>query len=87
MRACVPKCLSTSLVVPIPKKGNPTDPDNYPGISLMETLLKVACTLVNKRLSRAVKGAILLHKEQTGFRDCGGYFPSLRYEQEAYDED
>lgn len=67
-QATVPKCLSLSLVVPIPKKGDPTETDNYRGISLMETLLKVACTLVNKRLTRAVEKANILRKEQAGFR-------------------
>lgn len=68
-QAYVPKCLARSLVVPIPKKGDPTETDNYRGISLMETLLKVTCTLVNKRLTRAVEKAKVLHKEQAGFRE------------------
>ncbi|OMJ11323.1 hypothetical protein AYI69_g9875, partial [Smittium culicis] len=33
----IPQCLETSVVVPVPKKGDLKDPDNYRGISLIPT--------------------------------------------------
>ena len=67
-KACIPRCLRTSLLVPIPKKGDMTLPDNYRGISLMESVLKVACTVVNRRLVAALEESERLCKEQAGFR-------------------
>ena len=37
----LPKHWTTSLIVPIFKKGDPNDPNNYRGISLMDTSLKL----------------------------------------------
>jgi len=64
----IPPDLNLASVVPVPKKGDPTLCDNYRGISLMECLLKVACTIVNRRLSLALEAAGRLRKEQAGFR-------------------
>ena len=67
-RGHIPKGLNTSLLVPIPKKGDLTDPNNYRGISLMESILKVTCTLVYRRLTVALEEGNRLCKEQAGFR-------------------
>ncbi len=78
--AHIPKCLRTSLVVPIPKKGDPTQPDNYRGISLMESVLKVMCTVVNRRLVATIEQEGRLCKEHAGcrkFQECMAQVTSL----------
>lgn len=67
-KAMIPDSLRTSILVPIPKKGDLTDPDNYRGISLMESVLKLLCTLVNRRLASALESECRICKEQAGFR-------------------
>lgn len=67
-KGLVPDSLNKALVVSIPKKGDLTDMDNYRGISLMESLLKVACTVVIRRVGRALENEGLLIPEQAGFR-------------------
>ncbi|OMJ19912.1 hypothetical protein AYI70_g4436 [Smittium culicis] len=37
----IPSCMTTSIIVPVPKKGDMKDPDNYRGISLMPTIIKL----------------------------------------------
>lgn len=76
----VPEVLNRAVVVSIPKKGDLTLMDNYRGISLMETLLKVACTLVIRRVSQALEREKILVPEQAGFRrreECAGQIVSL----------
>ena len=68
--AYIPECIRSSVLVPIPKKGDLTDVNNYRGISLMDSLLKVTCTLVNRRLVAALEGAQRLCREQAGFRQA-----------------
>ena len=66
--AVVPPSLSSSILVSIHKKGNVADMNNYRGISLMESLLKIVCTIFNRRLCRVLEVGELLRKEQAGFR-------------------
>lgn len=42
--------------------------DSYRGISLMESMLKIVCTLLNRRLNTAIEKGQLLAKDQAGFR-------------------
>lgn len=60
--------LCKALVVSIPKKGDPTMMDNYRGISLVETLLKVACSVAARRISAALEREKRLSTIQAGFR-------------------
>ena len=66
--AVVPPSLRSSILVSILKKGNVADMNNYRGISLMESLLKIVCTIFNRRLCRVLEAGKLLRKEQAGFR-------------------
>ena len=67
-RSYIPECFRSSMMVPIPKKGDLTLVDNYSGISLLDSVAKVVCTLVNRRLCSEIEGAGRLIKEQAGFR-------------------
>lgn len=55
------------LIVVLHKKGSKSDPNNYRGIALMNTLLKVICKIVAKRLADAAAAFQLIRREQVGF--------------------
>lgn len=60
--------MSESVIVSIFKDGDRHDPANYRGISLMDTALKVVCTILARRLSRELEKKRRLIREQGGFR-------------------
>ena len=66
--AKVPESYRSAIVVPIPKKGDMTDPDNYRGISLIAVCLKVISKIVATRLHLIAERDNLVVKEQAGFR-------------------
>ena len=57
-----------SIIVPIHKKGNRDDPNNYRGISLTSTLSKVFLHVLNCRLQEWTEEYGLIGEEQAGFR-------------------
>ncbi|OMJ09339.1 Transposon TX1 protein [Smittium culicis] len=56
----IPSCMITSIIVPVPKKGDMKDPDNYRGISLVPTIIKLLAKIVATKL---------IAKEQVSFRN------------------
>jgi hypothetical protein len=64
----VPGDLLEAGVVSIHKGGDSLDPSNYRGIALIETLLKILSSVVNRRISAALEASGRLRKEQAGFR-------------------
>lgn len=64
----IPKCWQSALVVSLPKKGDPSIMDNYRGISLIATTLKIITTVIARRLSSQLDKERRLHREQAGFR-------------------
>jgi hypothetical protein len=56
-----------SLVVTIPKKGDLADMNNYRGISLMATVLKVVCVILSTRINEAAESCELFSRAQAGF--------------------
>jgi hypothetical protein len=78
--AKVPECLEAAVVVPVPKKGDLTDPDNYRGISLISVILKVVSKIATVRLTTIAERHGLIIKEQAGFRqreECVGQAAAL----------
>ncbi|OMJ09297.1 Retrovirus-related Pol polyprotein from type-1 retrotransposable element R2 [Smittium culicis] len=76
----IPKCLETSVVVPVPKKGDLKNPDNYRGISLIPTLEKLMAKIVATKISKIDTKYQILVKEQAGFRnfeECAGQATAL----------
>ncbi|OMJ15458.1 RNA-directed DNA polymerase from mobile element jockey [Smittium culicis] len=76
----IPQCLETSVVVPVPQKGDLKDPDNYRGISLIPTLAKLVAKIVATKLSKIDAKYQILVKEQAGFRnfeECAGQATTL----------
>lgn len=64
----IPGKWASSTIVSILKKGDATLADNYRGISLMPTVLKIITTVMARRLSRALESSGKLSKCQAGFR-------------------
>lgn len=64
----IPDIWRESVVVSIPKKGDLTDANNYRGISLMSTALKVLIVILTRRLNRAFEAHDLFSPSQAGFR-------------------
>lgn len=58
---------NNSIVVPIFKKGDRYDPNNYRGISLINTLLKVLTKILATRLQIVCNDLGVLRREQSGF--------------------
>lgn len=64
----IPQSWTASVLVPVFKKGDRSNPSNYRGIALMQSSLKLLCLMLNRRLSAAVEGLGLLTQHQAGFR-------------------
>jgi len=56
------------IVVPIYKKGDPSLPNNYRGVSLLCTAYKIYTELIRKRLEREVERRKGIPEIQMGFR-------------------
>jgi hypothetical protein len=59
---------ASAYLIPLLKKGDPADPNNYRGISIISLLSKVFATLLERRLSSACETCGLRAKGQAGFR-------------------
>ena len=57
-----------SVIIPLFKKGNENNPDNYRGISLLSIISKVFTAVLNKRLYTWAENEEKISKEQAGFR-------------------
>lgn len=66
--ATIPQAWHSATVVSLYKKGDPTDRNNYRGISLISVTLKVLCALLAHRLSQSLESHQRLVREQAGFR-------------------
>ena len=57
-----------SVIIPLLKKGDDKNPDNYRGISLLSVVSKVFTAILNKRLYTWAEHEQKISKEQAGFR-------------------
>ena len=57
-----------SLIYPLHKKGDPSDVNNYRGISLLNILSKVFSSIINCRLTTWAHNSSNIPEEQAGFR-------------------
>jgi len=62
----IPEEWRTAVVIPVHKKRDRNNPDNYRGISLLNTGYKIYSKIIAKRLT-VITDALLL-EEQNGFR-------------------
>ena len=67
-RGYFPKAWSSSLIVPIYKKGLNADPNNYRGISLLPVFSKVFMNVMYSRLNKWCSDNSILCQEQGGFK-------------------
>lgn len=67
-KGMIPKEWGTSTVVSIPKKGDLSDMNNYRGISLISTALKVLISVIARRLDAEFESKKLYSRAQAGFR-------------------
>ena len=59
-------CLN--IISPIHKEGLKSNPDNYRGICVMNSLLKVLCTMMNNRLNEYCEQTNLINNGQIGLK-------------------
>ena len=64
----VPTTWCLDLISPIHKEGPKSNPSNYRGICIMNSLLKVLCSLLNARLTAYSETHKLINNEQIGFQ-------------------
>ena len=67
-QSVIPEAWCKSVVIAIPKKGDPMDMNNYRGISLMNTVLKLLMIVLSGRLNNAFEAGGLFSQAQAGFR-------------------
>ena len=63
-----PKCWGKSIICPLFKSGCKNDPNNYRGISLMDSTCKIFTSILNKRLQNWCESHEILSESQAGFR-------------------
>ncbi|KAI5703877.1 hypothetical protein M8J76_001061 [Diaphorina citri] len=68
----IPKYWTKVIIHMIYKKGNPEDPTNYRGISLINTVTKIFTSILEKRISTWAEEAGILDEGQAGFRKRRG---------------
>lgn len=66
--ASVPEKWNKAVIVPVWKKGDKRDPQNYRGISLIPVMMKIYSKVLTNRLTQIVEGNGILVREQAGFR-------------------
>ncbi|OLY79428.1 hypothetical protein AYI68_g6502, partial [Smittium mucronatum] len=60
----IPESMTTSIVVPVHKKGDLKNPDKYGRISLIQTLVKLLAKIVASKLAKIDNKYKLIEKEQ-----------------------
>ena len=68
-KSLIPKSWWLELINPIHKEGSKDDPNNYRGLCISSTLLKIICSLLNNRILLQAKQRDLINKNQTGFKE------------------
>ena len=76
----IPSKWNEAWVVSIPKSGDPTDMNNYRGISLIGVAVKLTTSIVTTRLTLKLEESEFFIREQAGFRwreECAGHVCAL----------
>ena len=63
-----PDSLTESIIIPIHKQGNSSDPNNDRGITLNSCLGKLFSHVLNERISKFLEDKSFIGREQAGFR-------------------
>ena len=82
-----PSDWSKSIIVPIHKKGDVDDCNNYRPISLTSLVSKIYTHILNQRLTKLATSREIIPEEQAAFRKkvfhCRPYIYSLRHDLKA----
>ena len=66
---CFPRSWSTGVIIPIHKKGNQSDPNNYRGITLTSCFAKLFTVILNERLKSWAEENDIMSDAQFGFKN------------------
>ena len=72
LKACSPKEWRKEVIFPIPKKSSSIDLNDFRGITLVSTINKTFCLLLNRRLMNWLQLREVLSEAQNGFRPWRG---------------
>ena len=64
----IPDDWGKSIICPLHKKGSVYDPNNFRGISLIDTVCKIFTNILVKRLDKWTEKFNVIHESQAGFR-------------------
>ena len=73
-----PKAWSVGTIIPLFKKGDPTLPGNYRGITLLSCVGKLFTGIINQRLNSWAEHNLKYDVNQYGFRDTRIRLSALR---------
>ena len=68
LKSLVPQSWCMELITPIFKDGDLNDPNNYRGICISSSFLKIICTLLNNRIQSYCTKHNVINKNQIGFK-------------------
>ena len=69
MNGLFPTCWSHSKLIPLHKKGDINNPDNYRGISLLDVFGKIYTSIINRRITFYINIYGKISDAQAGFRE------------------
>ena len=69
MNGLFPTCWSHSILIPLHKKGDINNPDNYRGISLLDVFGKIYTSIINRRITFYINIYGKISDAQAGFRE------------------
>ena len=72
-----PETWGRSIITPLHKKGPLMDPNNYRGISLIDSVCKIFMQVLNTRLSKWCDDNNIIHESQAGFRKNYSTFDNI----------
>ena len=67
---CFPKAWAIGEIIPIYKKGDKNDPQNYRGITLLSCIGKLFTSIINTRLNKWAEINDIFSEQQYGFREA-----------------
>jgi len=64
----IPSSFKSSIILPLLKKGDPNNPENYRGLSLLDTLYKIFMGILRNRIELWAEENNIFNECQAGFR-------------------
>ena len=67
-KKCFPRSWASGVIIPIHKRGDITDPNNYRGITLISCFAKLFTSILNERLKQWAETNDILTDAHFGFK-------------------